>query len=75
MKLLLIEQAGFVKGLRRGNVGISDHHALCLVHHGDGSTAELVRLAGSIREGVEEKFGLTLVPEPVFFGFESSNPL
>ena len=71
----LIEQAGFAKGFRRGNVGISNHHALCLVHHGDGSTTELVDLAREIREGVEEKFGLTLVPEPVFLGFSTSNPL
>jgi len=71
----LIEQAGFSKGYQRGNVGISDHHALCLVHHGEGSTAELVTLAGSIRDGVEEKFDLTLVPEPVFLGFSTPNPL
>jgi len=71
----LIEEAGFAKGLRRGNVGISNHHALCLVHHGGGSTAELIALAREIRHGVHEKFGLSLAPEPVFLGFSASNPL
>ncbi len=65
----LIEQAGFAKGLRRENVGISNQHALCLVHHGGGSTTELLCLADDINKGVEEKFGLTLIPEPVFLGF------
>jgi UDP-N-acetylmuramate dehydrogenase len=71
----LIERAGFPKGLRRGPVGISSKHALALVHYGGGTSAELVALAREIRDGVEERFGITLQPEPVFLGFDSANPL
>jgi len=65
----LIEAAGFRKGYRRGPVGISDRHALALVHHGGGTTAELLALAAEIRAGVEARFGVRLQPEPVFLGF------
>lgn len=65
----LIEAAGFRKGERRGAVGISDRHALALVHHGGGSTADLLALAAEIRAGVEARFGVRLAPEPVFLGF------
>jgi UDP-N-acetylmuramate dehydrogenase len=71
----LIERAGFAKGMRRGTVGISSAHALALVHHGGGSTAELVALAREIREGVLGAFGLELLPEPVFLGFPTANPI
>ncbi len=71
----LIEHSGFKKGLRRGAVGISNAHALALVHHGGGTTAELVALARDIREGVAHRFGIELQPEPVFLGFPTPNPL
>lgn len=65
----LVERAGFAKGQRRGAVGISTRHALALVHHGGGSSAELLALARAVRDGVRAKFGVTLVPEPVLLGF------
>ncbi len=71
----LIEHAGFARGLRRGSVGISDAHALALVHHGGGTSAELVALARDIREGVRQRFAIELQPEPVFLGFPTRNPL
>jgi UDP-N-acetylmuramate dehydrogenase len=64
----LIERAGFTKGLRRGAVGISSKHALALVHHGGGTTAELLALAREIRDGVHARFGVTLTPEPTLLG-------
>jgi len=66
----LIERAGLAKGLRMGAVGISSKHALALVHHGGGTTAELVRLAVHVRTAVRDRFGITLVPEPVFVGLD-----
>ena len=42
----LIERAGFSKGFRRDGVGLSTNHALALVHHGGGTTAQLLALAG-----------------------------
>jgi UDP-N-acetylmuramate dehydrogenase len=64
----LIERSGFGKGFRRGAVGISSRHALALVHHGGGSTAELLALAADIQAAVRERFGVLLRPEPVPLG-------
>jgi UDP-N-acetylmuramate dehydrogenase len=64
----LIERAGFLKGHRQGAVGISSRHALALVHHGGGTTAELLELARAIRDAVHLRFGVELRPEPVFLG-------
>jgi len=71
----LIEKTGFTKGLRKGAVGISSAHALALVHHGGGTTEELVALAKDIRERVRRRFDIDLQPEPVFLGFPTANPL
>lgn len=67
----LIEGAGFLRGLRKGNVGISPNHALALVHYGNGSTSELIDLAKSIRQAVRSRYGVLLQPEPTFLGFEN----
>lgn len=64
----LIERAGFPRGTRHGAVGVSSRHALALVHHGGGTTAELVALAREIRDAVAATFGVTLLPEPIFLG-------
>jgi UDP-N-acetylmuramate dehydrogenase len=64
----LIEHAGIAKGMRRGTVGVSTRHALALVHHGGGTTAELVALAREVREAVRGRFGITLTPEPILIG-------
>ncbi len=66
----LIEAAGFSKGQRDGAVGISSRHALALVHHGGGTTRELVAFARQVQDGVRERFGIELRPEPVFVGIE-----
>lgn len=71
----LIEAAGFRKGTRRGAVGLSTAHALALVHHGGGSTRELLALAGDIRRAVHERFDVTLEPEPVVWGFDGPDVL
>ncbi|MEM8607537.1 MAG: UDP-N-acetylmuramate dehydrogenase [Myxococcota bacterium] len=60
----LIERAGIAKGFRRGNVGVSSRHALALVHHGGGTTAELLALADEVRTRVQDRFGITLDQEP-----------
>lgn len=63
----LIEAAGF-KGLREGDAGISNRHALVLVNHGKATGPELWALAQRVMHGVHEKFGITLEPEPVIIG-------
>jgi UDP-N-acetylmuramate dehydrogenase len=70
----LIERAGYPKGFRSGHVGISSKHALALVHHGGGTSAELLAFAKQVRAGVQRRFAIDLVPEPVFIGF-SQPPL
>lgn len=60
----LIEQAGFRKGQRQGNVGISPNHTLALVNYG-GSTRELLAFAHHIQEIVHQKLGVALTREPV----------
>ncbi|NNE19215.1 MAG: UDP-N-acetylmuramate dehydrogenase [Myxococcales bacterium] len=60
----LIEKAGVAKGTRRGAIGVSSKHALALVHHGGGTTAELLAFADEIRARVLDRFGVTLEREP-----------
>ncbi len=59
----LVERAGFPKGYRRGGAGISSRHALALVNF-EGTSAELLALAESVRAGVESRFGVRLEFEP-----------
>ena len=67
----LIEQAGFTKGYTHGRVAISSKHALALVNRGGATTAELIGLMNEIQARVHSRFGVTLLPEPVFIGFDS----
>ena len=68
----LIERAGFAKGTRRGNVGISTKHSLAIVNKGGATAAELVAFAAEVRAAVGDRFGVTLHPEPRPLGFEAS---
>jgi UDP-N-acetylmuramate dehydrogenase len=70
----LIERSGFPRGFTRGAVGVSSRHSLALVHHGGGSTADLIELARDIRRSVQQRFGVDLKPEPTFLGFEEADP-
>ena len=62
----LIEHAGFHKGFAHGNVGISTKHTLAIVNRGGGTAAEVLELVRRIQQGVRERFGVELQPEPVF---------
>jgi len=64
----LIEQAGYPKGFGSGAVGLSTRHTLALTNRGGASTAELLDLARRIRDGVRDRFGVVLEPEPVLVG-------
>lgn len=63
----MIEAAG-LKGLREGDAGISNRHALVLVNHGSASGAQLWALAQQVMSGVHEMFGVQMEPEPVVIG-------
>ena len=60
----LIEACGF-KGLREGDAGVSERHALVLVNHGDATGAQLWALARRVCDGVHARFGVELEPEPI----------
>jgi len=64
----LIERAGTRRGERHGHFGVSSRHALSLVHHGGGTTRELLELAARIVERVQGAFDVTLTREPVLLG-------
>jgi UDP-N-acetylmuramate dehydrogenase len=64
----LIEQAGFHKGFVKGHVGISTNHTLAIINRGGAAAAEIVGLKNEIQCVVAEKFGIELVPEPIFIG-------
>lgn len=64
----LIERSGTHKAERHGSVGVSSAHALALVHHGGGSTRELLELAALVQRRVREAFGVELEREPVMLG-------
>ena len=65
----LIEHAGFGKGFGLpGTVSLSTKHSLALTHRGGGTTAELLDLARTVRDGVRETYGVTLEAEPVLVG-------
>lgn len=66
----LIERAGFRKGDVDGAVGISTKHPLALVNRGGATARDVVRLAARIKQGVLDRFGVSLRPEPIFVGFE-----
>ena len=64
----LIEQAGFDRGYGAGRARLSTKHTLALTNRGAASTADLLALAGEIRDGVRQRFGIDLVNEPVLVG-------
>lgn len=66
----LIEHAGFAKGHGDDAVALSTKHTLALTHRGGATTAQLLALAREVRDGVEARFGIRLVNEPVLVGCE-----
>jgi UDP-N-acetylmuramate dehydrogenase len=66
----LIEHAGFAKGHGNDRAALSGKHTLALTNRGGASTADLLALAREVRDGVEARFGIRLVNEPVLVGVE-----
>ena len=66
----LIERAGFTKGYGDDRAAVSGKHTLALTNRGSATTADLLALAREVRDGVEARFGIRLVNEPVLVGCE-----
>jgi UDP-N-acetylmuramate dehydrogenase len=64
----LIEHAGFGKGHGTVLASLSTKHTLALTNRGSATTEDLLALAREVRDGVEERFGIRLVNEPVLVG-------
>lgn len=68
----LIENAGFTKGFGiygpESAATLSTVHTLALTNRGSAQSADIAELARAVRDGVETKFGISLVPEPVLVG-------
>ncbi len=61
----LIQHAGFDKGHGQGLATLSTKHTLALTNRGQARAEDVLALAREVRDGVEARFGITLVPEPV----------
>jgi UDP-N-acetylmuramate dehydrogenase len=61
----LIERAGFKRGHRHGQVGLSTRHALALVCHEGARAGDVLAFARHLQQAVEELSGVRLTPEPV----------
>ncbi|HEU4998990.1 MAG TPA: UDP-N-acetylmuramate dehydrogenase [Lapillicoccus sp.] len=65
----LIERAGFAKGFGSpGPAALSDKHTLAVTNRGSARAEDVVALARVIQAGVEDRFGIRLVNEPVLIG-------
>lgn len=59
----LIQNAGFEKGYGNRRAALSTKHVLALTNRGRARAVDLVNLARGVRDGVEARFGIRLVPE------------
>ena len=65
----LIERAGFSRGFGApGPATLSTKHVLALTNRGGASAHDLLALARTVRDGVRDRFGIVLQPEPVLVG-------
>ncbi|KGN43007.1 UDP-N-acetylmuramate dehydrogenase [Knoellia aerolata] len=67
----LIDKAGFGKGFGLpGPAALSTKHTLAVTNRGSATAADVAALARQVRDGVRDRFGVTLVNEPVFVGHD-----
>jgi UDP-N-acetylmuramate dehydrogenase len=66
----LVERAGFGKGYPGDGAParLSTKHALAVTNRGGATTADVIALARTVRDGVRTTFGIELTPEPILIG-------
>jgi UDP-N-acetylmuramate dehydrogenase len=66
----LVERAGFGKGYpgEEAPARLSTKHALAVTNRGGATTADVIALARTVRDGVKATFGIDLTPEPILIG-------
>jgi UDP-N-acetylmuramate dehydrogenase len=66
----LVERAGFGKGYPGDGAParLSTKHALAVTNRGGATTADVISLARTVRDGVRTTFGIDLTPEPILIG-------
>jgi UDP-N-acetylmuramate dehydrogenase len=66
----LVERAGYGKGYPGDGapVRLSTKHALALTNRGGATTADVIALARTVRDGVRSTFGIELTAEPILIG-------
>jgi UDP-N-acetylmuramate dehydrogenase len=66
----LVEESGFSRGYREGEVGISPKHSLAIINFGQATASEIMSFAAKIKSAVQKKFGIELEYEAQFIGRE-----
>ncbi|MDN6202433.1 MAG: UDP-N-acetylmuramate dehydrogenase [Micrococcaceae bacterium] len=76
----LIDRAGFAKGfglpgtpgaeLTGGRASLSTKHTLAITNRGEATAGDLLAIARAVRDGVTERFGVTLHNESLLIGVE-----
>lgn len=61
----LIDQCG-LKGFQLGGAAVHDRQALVLVNKNHATAADVVALARHVQHAVQQRFGVTLSPEPIW---------
>ena len=66
----LVERAGYGKGYPGDGAParLSTKHALAVTNRGGATTADVIALARTVRDGVRTTFGIELTPEPILIG-------
>lgn len=70
----LIRHSGFDRGHGNERAALSGKHVLALTNRGGATAADLVALATEVRDGVEARFGIRLVPEVNLVGTRLGRP-
>jgi UDP-N-acetylmuramate dehydrogenase len=68
----LMQCAGYTRGFRKGNVGISPKHALIIINCGEATARDVIGFACEVQHKVRDQFGVSLSPELRLIGFPSS---